>query len=271
MSSRTWEEKRHEVDRVHPVSVESMAIALHHSRAKGGAKVVLLGIANHDGDGGSWPTIATLARYANVSPRRAQEFVQQLKALGEIEIHVNEGGTARTRNGQRPNLYEFLISCPEDCSGDKNHTPRGKRTPVDKSVRSYPERGTRDSAGVRVSAPVPLRDLAPLPLRDLAPEPSLEPSEEPSGGSRRSLTSPGSYPQERSSPRNPVRCDDHQLIDVPPPCGACRRARLAHEQVAVHPPARQELHPGDACEHGYLADLCPHCPGGHLAYLEEVS
>jgi DNA-binding GntR family transcriptional regulator len=74
------------------MSVESMAIALHHSRAKGTAKLVLIGIANHDGDGGAWPSVDTLAKYAGVHRRNVQRALQQLEELHEIEIVRNGGG-----------------------------------------------------------------------------------------------------------------------------------------------------------------------------------
>lgn len=34
------------------MSIEAMAVALHHSKTQGATKLVLLGIANHEGDGG---------------------------------------------------------------------------------------------------------------------------------------------------------------------------------------------------------------------------
>ena len=103
------------------MSIESVAIALHHSRSKGTAKLVLLGIANHDGDGGAFPKIATLAKYASVHPRHVVRCLNQLGELGEIVIHQSQGGTARTPNYVRPNLYEFILECPPECDRTKNH------------------------------------------------------------------------------------------------------------------------------------------------------
>jgi hypothetical protein len=111
---------------VGPLSVESLAIVLHHSRATGSAKIVALGIANHDGDGGAWPSIATLARYANISPRNAQKAIAQLVALGEVVVSTKAGGTAEWDNSRRPNLYELRVACPTDCDRSKHH--RTKRT-----------------------------------------------------------------------------------------------------------------------------------------------
>ena len=109
------------------MSVESVAIALHHSRAKGSAKLVLIGIANHDGDGGAFPKIATLAKYANIHPRNVVKCLNTLGALGEIIIHQNAGGTLKTPDSIRPNLYEFILSCPDDCDRTKNHRLDGEK------------------------------------------------------------------------------------------------------------------------------------------------
>lgn len=106
------------------MSVESLTIALHHSRAKGAALAVLVGIANHDGDGGAWPSIKTLAKYGRCNERNAKAAVQNLARLGEIRIHQQQGGTSKTPEHLRPNLYEFLLRCPADCDGTKQHRTR---------------------------------------------------------------------------------------------------------------------------------------------------
>lgn len=130
------------------MSVESIALVLNHSRAQGTDKLVLLGIANHDGDGGSWPAIATLARYANRSESAVIRSLRRLEASGELVTHRNAGGTHRTRSDRRPNRYEITISTG---SGDGV-----ARTPGRRGSRG----GVCDVNGV-----------APTP-----PEPSLEPS-----------------------------------------------------------------------------------------------
>ena len=104
------------------MSIESMAIALHHSRAKGTAKLVLLGIANHDGDGGAWPSVASLKRYAGGIDRRAiQRALQTLEELGEIKRRIQAGGTVDMVDALRPNYYEFLLTCPAHCDHTRNH------------------------------------------------------------------------------------------------------------------------------------------------------
>lgn len=103
------------------MSVESMAIVLHHSPSSGTDKVVLLGIANHDGDGGAWPSIATLAKYANVAERNVQLAIKRLESSGQITRHFQEGGTLVMRNGQRPNRYVINLRCPAECDRSTNH------------------------------------------------------------------------------------------------------------------------------------------------------
>ena len=131
------------------MSVESFAIALHHSRAKGTAKLVLVGIANHDGDGGSWPSIATLAKYANVNRRNVQRALDELVKLREIEVLVQRGGNGNIEDYQRPNLYKFILACPPDCDRTKNH-----RTTRDLSVLpSYPQGVAQAPPGGAGAAP----------------------------------------------------------------------------------------------------------------------
>lgn len=148
------------------MSMESQAIALNHSRATGTARCVLYGIANHDGDGGAWPSIASLRKYAGGVDRRAvQRALLKLEELGEIRKVIQAGGTAETREDHRPNRYIFLLKCPTYCDGSSQH--RDNRKPlfstrfedeIDGAVVAPP--GGRSSAPRAVVAP---------------PEPSLEP------------------------------------------------------------------------------------------------
>lgn len=106
------------------MSVESISIALHHSKAKGTAKLVLIGIANHDGDGCAWPSVATLAAYAGVDARNVQRAIDTLVKLGEIRRDVQQGGDFRVPDHRRPNRYRFLLECPHNCDRTRNHRVR---------------------------------------------------------------------------------------------------------------------------------------------------
>lgn len=83
-----------------------MTQVLKFSKAKGRAKLVLLGIANHQGDEGAWPSIATLAQYANASERSVKRDIQDLINLGELSVEIN----AAPMGGQyRTNRYWVLV------------------------------------------------------------------------------------------------------------------------------------------------------------------
>jgi hypothetical protein len=88
------------------MSIEAVATVLNHSRAKGRAKLVLIGIANHLGDQGAWPSITTLARYANASERSVKRDIQELMNLGELQVELQN---APTRQQYKTNLYWITI------------------------------------------------------------------------------------------------------------------------------------------------------------------
>ena len=88
------------------MSIEAVATVLNHSRATGRAKLVLIGIANHLGDQGAWPSISTLARYANASERSVKRDIQELMNLGELQVDLQSA----PMNGQyKTNLYWITI------------------------------------------------------------------------------------------------------------------------------------------------------------------
>jgi Helix-turn-helix domain len=115
-----------------------MSLVLNHSRAKGTDKVVLLGIANHDGDGGAWPSLATLARYANVDERTVRRSIASLVEAGELAVEYNAGGReGQTRGDRRPNLYRVLVQRDGGTPTSSRTAPTGGRP-----------RHSREDAGV---------------------------------------------------------------------------------------------------------------------------
>lgn len=124
------------------MSIETMAMVLYHSKAKGTDKVILIGIANHDGDGGAWPSIGRLALYGLCDRRTAQRSIRRVEELGEVKTHVQGGGLAHMDDTERPNRYEVTIECPEGCDRSSNHKPLdgwerlkdGAYVPVDNSI-----------------------------------------------------------------------------------------------------------------------------------------
>jgi hypothetical protein len=89
------------------MSIEAVSLVLNNSRATGRAKLVLLGIANHLGDQGAWPSISTLARYANASERSVKRDIQELVQMGELKVELQN---APTRQQYKTNLYWITIS-----------------------------------------------------------------------------------------------------------------------------------------------------------------
>lgn len=84
------------------MSIEVMNAVWRESAATGRARLVLLAIADHQGEIGAWPSISTLARMVNASERSVQRDIQELVELGELEVHVQ---AAPSRGQYKSNLY----------------------------------------------------------------------------------------------------------------------------------------------------------------------
>lgn len=152
------------------MSVESLAVALHHSRAAGTAKLVLIGIANHDGDGGAWPAVATLVKYAGINDRRAvQRAIAKLEGLGEIRRIIHAGGDHDLEYYLRPNLYRFDLRCPADCDRTTRH-----RTTKSSQLVTFEDADADDSTSRSNSHPVVIRPGEGAVVRP--PKPSLKPT-----------------------------------------------------------------------------------------------
>lgn len=136
------------------MSVESMAKALRVTGLTPSEKLVLIGIANHDGDGGAWPSIATLATYNCSKERAVQYVIAKLVAKGFVTVETNAGGNDRTRSDRRPNRYTLHLDGVQ---------PTASRD--DDGVQSHAQRGAI---------------LMPDGVQPIASEPSIEPSIEPS-------------------------------------------------------------------------------------------
>lgn len=111
----------------------ALVAVLHHSRAVGTDRLVLLSIANRDGGDGCWPTVKTLARLANVDQRSVRPALRRLAASGELVVHAQGGGVADLDPGHlRPDRYEVVVICPANCDRTTEHRParhtRSRRT-----------------------------------------------------------------------------------------------------------------------------------------------
>ena len=114
------------------MSIEAVSLVLNKSKAQGRAKLVLIGIANHLGDHGAWPSIATLARYANASERSIKRDIQELITLGELKVDKQ---AAPINQQYKTNLYWITIKpgvtdwvSRGDSSGKSGVTPIGTQT-----------------------------------------------------------------------------------------------------------------------------------------------
>jgi hypothetical protein len=101
------------------MSVESISAALNLSddRLTPTDRLLLVGIANHDGDGGAWPSVATLARYCGISVRGVQKRLEHVEALGYVTREANAGGSAKCPPHLRPSLYHLNLRAPGELEG----------------------------------------------------------------------------------------------------------------------------------------------------------
>lgn len=207
------------------MSVEALAVVLHHSRATGTDKLVLLGVANHAGDGGAWPAVSTLARYANVTERNVQKALRRLVELGELRVHLQDGGRHNTPSYERPNRYDVLVSCPSTCDGTTQHRERRlPQAPADLWINPLSPATPPVASDTR-----PLSPATPHPLSPATPEPSTQHTQLPT------VSSSVTGPREDDAARHTPPCAECSA----PHMAACyaRQARLAlddrHTYTAV--------------------------------------
>jgi hypothetical protein len=84
------------------MSIEIMNAVWRESQSDGRARLVLLAIADHQGEIGAWPSIATLARMVNSSERSVQRDIQYLQKIGELQVEVQ---SAPSGGQYKSNLY----------------------------------------------------------------------------------------------------------------------------------------------------------------------
>lgn len=198
------------------MSVEAVAIALHHSRAKGTAKLVLVGIANHAGDGGAWPAMSTLARYANVHRSNAQRAIQTLVKLREIEVEVQAGGLPSMAEHERPNRYHMVLSCPPWCDRTMQHRDTRKPNRTARALLA----GLEDAAPADPAAnPRPGSESATRPAAPVGHEPSTNPTTD-----RNPVPSVGNRAHARKPAACPSTGDPHRLNKAWGKCADCLTA-----------------------------------------------
>lgn len=88
------------------MSLEVMNAVWRYSKSTDRARLVLLAIADHQGEIGAWPAISTLARMVNASERSVQRDIQELVELGELLVEVQN---APTKSQYKSNLYWVIL------------------------------------------------------------------------------------------------------------------------------------------------------------------
>jgi len=88
------------------MAIEVMNAVWRNSKATGRTKLVLLAIADHQGEQGAWPSLATLARMAGASERSVQRDIEELEKLGELKV-TRYGSPTKSRN--KTNLYFVIL------------------------------------------------------------------------------------------------------------------------------------------------------------------
>ena len=84
------------------MSIQVSNAVWQHSQATGRTMLVLLAIADHQGEIGAWPSIATIAKMVNASERSVQRDIQTLQDMGELSVEVQN---APTKQQYKSNLY----------------------------------------------------------------------------------------------------------------------------------------------------------------------
>jgi hypothetical protein len=218
------------------MSVESMAIVFNHSASTGAARALLLSIANHaDTDGEAWPGLQRLAIHANINLRNARIALRLLEDLGEIKTDQNAGGTQRTPDHTRPNLYKVVLKCPPNCDGTSSHNllcvECGERLPYD-----------RRSAGLHKTCEAERKRLG-----------AIDPGDE--NAPRSSATSPVVSDLTPRSPATPEQSINPSL-DISPESHVGNRASAREDALTL-----------DALDvPGIDFDPCPKFSSGHMPH-----
>lgn len=100
------------------MSIEVMNAVWSQSKSEGRARLVLLAIADMQGELGAWPAVSTLARMVNASERSVKRDIKALQELGELIVHSQD---APVDSQYRPNRYFVnLAGVTDGASGVTN-------------------------------------------------------------------------------------------------------------------------------------------------------
>jgi hypothetical protein len=107
------------------MSIEIMNAVWRESKSDGRARLVLLAIADHQGEIGAWPSIRRLAQMVNSSERSVQRDIQYLQKIGELIVEVQNAPTSGQYKSNRywvnlPGVTDSVSGVTESQSGVTN-------------------------------------------------------------------------------------------------------------------------------------------------------
>jgi len=109
------------------MSLKAMNKVWEHSQSVGRQRLVLLAIADHQGEQGAWPSLDTIAKMCNASKRSVSRDISDLKMMGELRVVEK----AAPFGGQyRANLYFVLPDMPDTSVRDSDMTDLTSDTSV---------------------------------------------------------------------------------------------------------------------------------------------
>ena len=110
------------------MSIEVSNAVWKYSKSVGRARLVLLAIADHQGEIGAWPSIKTLATMVNASERSVQRDISELVELGELRVEVQNAPTNRQYKSNLywvtlPGVTDYAPGVTDSDSGVTESTP----------------------------------------------------------------------------------------------------------------------------------------------------
>ncbi|GBC87213.1 hypothetical protein HRbin12_01215 [bacterium HR12] len=132
------------------MSVQAIASVLENSEMKGTARLVLIALANRDGDHGIHPSIDALARDCRMSRRAVQEAIRRCVEAGELHVEPNAGPNGTNRYW----LHIDRGGCRFCTRADPApvQIPAGKLHPNPRN-KNYPPESSRNPSGSSNSPP----------------------------------------------------------------------------------------------------------------------
>lgn len=127
------------------MSISALTLSMYHSKATYSTRLVLIAIANFEGENGAYPSHETIGRLAGgLNRRTVQRAIDDLVQMGELTEVRRDGIT---------NLYKVAIACPDECDGTTNHRKKKGGGVETAGGQETAGRGGVQTAGGAVSRP----------------------------------------------------------------------------------------------------------------------